>query len=381
MKKNRLKILYIIDQLSFGGSEQHLTQVLRHLDRALFEPHLYVLHGKWDLLPEIEQSGIPCRKIGLPNILTAKAVGKIPYWVREIQRGKFQILHTYLFASNLYGQILGALAGVPVRISSRREMAAWMGRRHIVINRFVNRFVHRWIGVSEAVAESAAAVEKVPRGRLTVIPNGVDVRKFSPSNARNGYFSKANIPDNAPLILNVGSYRPVKGQVTFVQACQRVLSRRPDVHCAIVGEAREPVLSKIRRQLQTGGGGANIHLLPPTNRMERVYPGAALLVSSSYFEGFSNTILEAGASGVPVVATAVGGNPEAVKPGENGLLVPPGNPEKMARAILKLLEKPARRDELKKRSRHFVENTFSLEKMVETMQTYYLKWYDEARRG
>lgn len=377
---NRIKILYLIDQLTFGGAERHLVQVLQKLDRSRFEPHLWVLHGKWDLLPEVEKMGIPFWHLNVPNILAGQAIRKIPYWTNKIREEKFQILHTYLFASNIYGQILGALAGVPLRISGRREMVTWMGPKHIWFSRLMNRWVHHWIVVSKAVAKNVSKVEHLPGERLTIIPNGVDIYRFSPDNSFNGYFKETKIPDEAPLILNVGSYRPVKGQLTFVQACQKVIKKRPDVHCAIIGEKREPVLSTLQRQLKSEGE-RNIHLLPPTSQMSTVYPRASLLVVSSHFEGFSNTILEAGASGVPVVATNVGGNPEAVKIMDNGVLVPAKNSEAMARAILNLLAEPRKLKGMKRTARDFVQRNFSLQKMVRTMETYYIQWLEKETRG
>ncbi len=324
--------------------------------------------------------GIPFLHLDVPNILTGRALRKIPGWASKIREEKFQILHTYLFASNIYGQILGALAGVPLRVSSRREMVTWMKPKHIGFSRLTNRLVHHWIVVSEAVAKNVSRVEHISSNKLTVIPNGVDVRRFSPENSFNGYFDGTGIPKNAPLILNVGSYRPIKGQITFVQACQKVAKMRPDAHCAIVGEKREPVLGTIRRQMEMGGG-ENIHLLPPTSQMPNIYPRASLLVVSSHFEGFSNTILEAGASGVPVVATNVGGNPEAVTAGENGVLIPAKNPEAMARAILNLLAEPKKLAAMSRTARAFVQERFSLEKMVQTMETYYIQWLEKQTRG
>ncbi|NOY78565.1 MAG: glycosyltransferase, partial [Calditrichaeota bacterium] len=161
-----IKILYLIDQLTFGGAERHLVQVLQKLDRSRFEPHLWVLHGKWDLLPEVEKLGIPFRHLNVPNILTGQALRKIPYWAGQIREEGFRILHTYLFASNSYGQVLGALAGVPLRVSARREMVTWMRTRHILFSRFVNQWVHHWIVVSKAVAKNVNRVEHIPWNKL-----------------------------------------------------------------------------------------------------------------------------------------------------------------------------------------------------------------------
>ncbi len=370
---SKIKILFIIDQLTFGGAERHLVQVLQRLDRNTFEPHLWVLHGKWDLLPDVKKIGIPFEKLEIPNIFSWQALRVLPRWVKKMRAEKFHIVHTYLFAANTYGQVLAALAGVPVRVSGRREMVTWMKWPHILVTRLVNRGVHHWVAVSQAVAQNVARVEHAPLRRIAVVANGVDVSRFSPENRANGFFKESEIPSEAPLVLNVGSYRPVKGQVTFVRACLRVAASRPDVHCAIVGEAREPVLSELKVELRKEGG-ENIHLLPPTDDMPRIYPRAALLVVSSQFEGFSNTILEAGASGLPVVATAVGGNPEAVSEGVNGRLVPAQNPEAMAEAILDLLNKPRQLAEMKRTCRQFVETHFSLEKMVHRMEELYRTW-------
>ncbi len=374
--RKKIKILFVIDQLSLGGAERHLIQVLQRMDRRTFEPHVWVLHGKWDLLPEVEASGIPFERLNIPNIFSWQALRAVPRWIVRIRREKFQIVHTYLFAANIYGQFLAWLAGVPVRISGRREMVTWMGREHIAVTRLVNRTVHHWIAVSHAVARNVSQIEHLPRRKIAVVPNGVDLRRFTPENRVNGFFREAAIPEGAPLILNVGSYRPVKGQLTFVHACQRVVAQRPDVHCAIVGEPREPVLSRLKAALKQGGAD-HIHLLPPTNQMPQIYPRASLLVVSSLFEGFSNTILEAGASGVPVVATAVGGNPEAVVEDLNGRLVPAENPDQMAAVLLFLLNHPSKLKALKKTARRYVEQHFSLEKMVRRMEKWYKAWLKE----
>ena len=127
-------------------------------------------------------------------------------------------------------------------------------------------------------------------------------------------------------------------------------------------------------------GAANIHLLDPTDAMPQVYPRASVLVVSSLFEGFSNTILEAGASGVPVVATAVGGNPEAVSEGENGFLIPPEDPDALAQAVLNLLNNSRKLDDMKKASRQFVESHFSLERMVNRMEALYVAWLKRDRK-
>ena len=372
----QIKILYLIDQLTFGGAERHLVQVLKKLDRSRFEPHLWVLHGKWDLLPEVEKMDIPFQNLNLPNILTWKAIHTIPFWVKKIKAEKFQILHTYLFASNIYGQIIGGFSGIPLRVSGRREMENWMSPKHILFTRLTNRWVHQWIVVSRAVAKNVSKIEHVPIKRLTIIPNGVDIQRFSPEIDFNGYFRRSNIPEDAPLVLNVGSYRPVKGQITFVKACQKVVRERPDVHCAIVGEAREPVLGDLQKQLRSKGGD-NIHLLPPTSEMQRIYPRASLLVVSSHFEGFSNAILEAGASGVPVIATNVGGNPESVVNGQNGFLIPAKNSDAMAKSILTLLAKPEKLAAISRTSRHFVQQNFSLAKMIQTMESCYIEWLEK----
>jgi len=415
----KAKILYVIDQLSIGGAEKQLIRLLKHLDRRRFDPHLWVLHGSWELLPEVRhlgpapwpggrqpggpghtpaeacpatggarpgparlgpaRPGIPCRCLGVTNIFSTEALIRALSLVKRIRLEGYDILHTYLFASNIYGALLGAWAGVPVRISSRREIVDWKDFRHLLVSRLANRATHRITAVSRAVRESVLRREKVDPRKVVVIYNGVELPEGSLERRDSRLRERLGLPSGVPLVANLGGLKPIKDQATFVQACRWVHKFHPRAHFLIMGELREPVRTNLERLRQRYGLQDVLHILPPERDLAGVYRSIDVLVSSSVAEGFSNVILEAMSYGIPIVATDVGGNREAVAPRKTGYLVPPREPQAMAAAVLYLLQDPDRRWRMGQRAVRRVREHFSVEAMVRRYEALYEELLKESR--
>jgi glycosyltransferase involved in cell wall biosynthesis len=202
--------------------------------------------------------------------------------------------------------------------------------------------------VEASLLEAGAYCERIRR-----IPNGVDLARFACPPIGN-IFHWLNLPTNSRLIITVGNYRPIKGHDVLIRAMPSVLRERPDARLVIVGRTsdvletmvadlglREVVrftgLIELPRRLTGNNGSAGEH----EDRLAGLYAGSEVYVSSGIgegAEGLSLAVLEAMAAGLPVVATNISGNKDMVQPGENGYLVPPGDADALAAAVLRVLQ-------------------------------------------
>lgn len=364
-----IRVVYLIDGLGRGGAQRHLLALLRNIDRTRVEPSVWCLEKAGDLVPEFEALGIPVEDLGFPgeSIVGARALLSLLPLSRRLGRLRPDILHTYLFSPNLYGTLLAALARTGVLISSRRDMAWWESRRHLLATRVTNLFADRVVAVSERVRSHSITREGLPPDRVVAIQNGIELEAFD--RARSGAVPWSRPPGVGPVLAMTAGLRPVKGHEYLFGAVARLASRVPDLRCLLLGDGpRRGELEEIARRLgiadRTVFLGWQANVAPLLGQID-------LFVLSSVSEGQSNAILEAMAASRPVVATDVGGNPETVEDGVTGLLVPPRDPERLAEAIEAVLLDPARARSMGESGRARVESLFSARTMARRFEALY----------
>jgi glycosyltransferase involved in cell wall biosynthesis len=279
-------------------------------------------------------------------------------------------LHTWMIHANVIGRVLGRMAGVPIIITSRRN---------VNIGGSVREYINRWTaGLGDraiAVCELARQVEIEQTGvspdKVVTIHNGIDVGKFSypgpqsPAQVRDSF----GIPKGVPLVGTVGRFRPQKGLADLLAAMVQVRHLIPSARLLLVGGGE--LLDDLETKALSSGLGTAVTFAGMRSDVPKILAALDVFVSSSLWEGMPNAILEAMAAGLPVVATAVGGTPEVVEDGVTGLLVPPGDPKALAEAIACLLQDIDLRQQMGQAGRGRVTQHFSIERMVERTQTLY----------
>jgi glycosyltransferase involved in cell wall biosynthesis len=284
---------------------------------------------------------------------------------RFLREQRVAVVQTFFESCDLWvGPVAKLLAGTKL-IWSRRDMGILRQRKHAVAYRVMRRLPDKVFAVSEQVRKYTIEVDRVPAARVETLYNGLDLARWSPLPA-------SAIEAESPAIVTVGNIRRVKGHDVFVRAASIVVRRFPRARFSIAGEMLEPEfyaeLQALARQLGiadrvTFSGG--VRDLPGFLR------GADLFVLPSRSEGFSNAIIEAMAAALPVVATDVGGNAEAVVDGITGRIVPPENPDALAAAILSLLENPEAARAMGQAGRRRVEERFTTEAMMSQLTAAY----------
>jgi glycosyltransferase involved in cell wall biosynthesis len=331
-----LRILYTVNRMDVGGSQTHLVQVLRLLDRRRFEPMLCCLSGQGALLETAKQTGATVVSVGLGRLKSPAALGAVVRLARFIRRERVDIVHNYLLRANVVGTLAARLARVPLVLTSKRGCHERRGLE-LAGARLSNRLADCVTTNANAVRDFVHDREACPLDKMVVIPSGIDTDHFAP--LPNGdYKTRIGIAPERPMVGVVTRMRVRKGIEEFLRAMALVRERVPSACAAVVGDVTlDATLAALIRDLGLEG---HLHLLGQRSDMPEVLSAMDLFVLSSHDEGMSNAIIEAMAMQKPVVATDVGGTGEVVQPGRTGLLVPPKDVTALAQAIAQLLTAP-----------------------------------------
>ncbi|MDH5202199.1 MAG: glycosyltransferase family 4 protein [Nitrospirota bacterium] len=362
----RKKILFITDIFStMAGSERNITQLMTNIDRKRFQIMVACfISGK--LAQDMRDQGFSVFDLQSGGIYTIRGIKNLAFLRKLIHKEKISLIVSYHESSDFYGLVLSNICRVPV-ISSRRDMGYKAKFHHRIAYRFCGRFFDAVITVCHAVKN-----EVIDRGWFSVnkvfpIYNGVNIREFDNKQNIELLKKKNGIETKQPVVGVIAGLRKIKGIKYFIEAASVISKRNPEVVFLIIGpDLREPGCTKeelelVARNLNVSN---NVHFIGRRDDVADLISIFDVAVVSSLSEGFSNVILEYMASSKSVVATNVGGNPEAVVDGETGLLVPPGDSLSLADAIWSILINKDMGIRLGIAGRERVEEKFSLEKMI-----------------
>ncbi len=365
-------ILLIDDLHEWTGTEVHLLRLLQRIDPVRLRCVIGVV-GRADLAPEFNAAGIEVAPLEIYRTFAPSGLIGLGKIAALIRRERAVPPGGYAAVGLQRGDREARGVGVPA-LSCRRDLGFTKKPIHVTAQRQVNRLLRGMISNSVAVVSAVEASEGFPPGRNQVIWNGEDLERFSPG--RSDLRRELGLYDNTCIITSVGLLSPVKDHAAQLAAYGRLIERHQDCCLLIVGDGPE----RSRLEAQAASLGDRVRFLGHRKDVAEILRATNIYLQTSRSEGFSNAILQAMATMLPVVVTAVGGNPELVSE-ETGVLVPAGDAGAMTEALGQLFRDPKRRRKLGAAARRRVEQHFSLDVMAEAFSDAFERAIDDRFPG
>lgn len=374
--QGRLRLLILTDTpvLMSGGSERFLRNLVKRLPASRYR------------ITIVQLSDVGTRGTGEYSLDSLEHVDLLPLHVdavygrrgwgayrrlrRMVQGEHFDVIQSQHAKSDLINALL-PLGGRSVRISSRRDMGFNKSPRMRLVSRLLNHRYACVVAPAHPILDRLEESEGLARERMLCIPNGVDAHAFAPASAeeRAQARQRFGLDDGTVAIGCLASLTPVKRHADLIEAFASVHARSPATHLFLIGEG--PLRDAIAGQVDALGLQGAVTLLGSLTDVRGILSALDISVLASATEGMSNAILEAMSCGLPIVATAVGGNPDLVEQDVNGLLVPAQAPGALAEALATLVGSSELRRRFGESGRGKIERDYSLDSMANSFDTLY----------
>lgn len=370
-------IVHVIYRLGVGGLENGLVNLINRLPESRYRHTIVSLTDVSDFQQRIRRDNVPCLAL---HKRPGNDIGMLWKLWRLFRALRPAIVHSRNLAA-LEAQLPAWLAGVPCRIHGEHGRDVYdmdgTSRKYRWIRKLYQPLVHRYVPLSQELGDYLREQVKVPDAKIRPICNGVDVEHFRPrANCMRDRLLPAGFADEDSILIGtVGRLELVKDQLTLVRAFTELCSHSPDAHrlrLVLIGDGSR--LGSLEAQAENDGIRDRVWLAGSRDDITELLTAMDVYVLPSMAEGISNTLLEAMACGLPVVATRVGGNAELVEEGETGLLVPRADPLAMAQALRQYINDDNLRERHGVAARERAVTQFSIANMTDR----YLDVYDEV---
>ncbi|MGD9489363.1 MAG: glycosyltransferase [Calditrichaceae bacterium] len=335
--KKKIKIAYIIDEINIGGTENQLLTLVKGIDRDGFEPHIICLRST-PALKNIKFD-VKIKILGMRKILSLNGVRKLIECALYVKKHKLNIVQVFFFDATLVGVLASKLAGVEQIIASRRDLGYWITPMLKRSLNFLDHFTDHYIVNSLAISKYLQKDENINPAKIKIIYNGMTINQKSQEflDIKNTLFNKKSFV--VGLVANLN--RSVKRPDVFVDAAIFVCRKVENIEFVIIGDGY--LRMGLEEKVSISGLKDKIHFTGQTENVAGYLKKMDLGVLTSDSEGFSNTLIEYMAAGLPIVATDIEANRELLNEGENGALFKAGEPETLAEKILELYASPGLR--------------------------------------
>ncbi len=365
------KILYIHHTFRDQSPQSLLLEVAKRLNRKKYEIFACCLREGGLYEKKLDDIGVKVTNFRMRSIFDFWIIFKI---IKFIKKYKIDIVSTTLFPADVYGRISAKLAGVPVILSTRHHYELSKQERNYKLFSWLDTltmvFSTKIIAVSETVRNYIIQWHRISPTKVVTLYNGIDIEKYESNNNGNDLMNEFNLDKNRLTIGFIGRLVEVKGLDYLLDAAAEIIKKKKEVQFLIVGDGH--LKGMLQNKANDLGISKYIIFTGFRRNVHEVLGVIDILVIPSLSEALPTVILEAMASGKPVVSTNVGGVPEIVIDGETGILVPPRDPESLARAILALLQLPEKRlIMMRENGKRRVKEIFAIERMVERYEEFY----------
>ncbi len=370
MSKPR-SVLLMVRELGIGGTERQLALTAMALDRTLFEPHVACFHADGFRARELQSCGVPILHLPVRSFKSMSALEGAWLMGRYLRTHDIRLVHAFDYPMDLFGVPVARFFRTPVVISSQRGSRGLTPGLTTHLLRLTDRLVDGIVVNSRAVERELIERHGAPRSLIHLRRNAIDCSRFFP-----GPSTRPPQLEGASLVIGtVCALRPEKGLDVLLDAFARIRDARPGLKLAIVGSG--PSASALEARGRSLGLGDSCRFIPAVNDVPEWLHSMDVFVLPSRSESFSNSLMEAMACGRCVVASAVGGNPELVTDGVNGLLFPSEDVPALERCLRSLVEEdPRLRHSLSAAAAAHIQRSFSMEASIAGISELYATLLD-----
>ena len=378
MPSERLNVLQFLTIFGIGGTERQVLNLVQGLDTSRFGVEVACLKRFGALLPEMEATGVPITEYKTTSLYNHVAILNQMRFVHHLRKRKVGIVHAYGFHSNVFAIPPARIAGAAAVLASIRDTGEHLTPMQRRVEKLFCRMANCVVTNADAVRNRLTR-EGYEAEKIVVIHNGIELTRYARKPTELGLHRELGVPSNTPLVAVFARLNELKGIEYFLQAVAGLIERFKNVRFLIVGDGASRVeLERYASQL-----GLNQHVVFLGFRLDvpTLLSEISVSVLPTLSEGLSNSLLEAMAASVPVVATKVGGNSEVVQGGITGILVPPRDADALARAIGQFLEQPSLAAKFGLAGRERVRKQFALERMTQATERLYEGLMERSNRA
>ena len=362
------RILHVIDSLHLGGAQEVVLNLATCGNNSRFSHEVATMHGRGVYWDRMAACGIPLHSLS-PHKLFPWYLVSLP---ALLVKGRFDILHCHLVASNIIAKPIGRLCGVQVIVNHDHTNDDYRAKERVrlALDALSNRLASHLIAVSESCRQFLIRRERVPAGKITLIQNAIDLRRFNREcGTRAAARRMLGLAEGGPVVAGVGRLNPQKNFPLFIRVAAEILRRHPDAVFLLAGEGPEE--EKLRSLARDSGVADRILFCGYVPDTRQVYLAADVLLMPSRFEGLPMTLLEAMAMGLPVVASALDGIAEVLEDGVDGFLVPSGNAPMFCDRVCQLIADRAMAVAMGAAASDKIAARFSTERMCREVERVY----------
>ena len=362
--KPTIKIVFVITSTGVGGAEKMLYHTSILLDPARYCTSICSLKEKGEIARDMEEAGVEVHCLTMADgdqfggwFASLTALFRLTRYLLQMRP---TIVHSFLFRANILSRIAAFFARVPLVISSVRVMGGEK-KYYLTVEKITSFLVDHYITVSESVKDHLIRKANLPPEKITTVYNGVTLNGITSGKGGSVPMPFGLEPHDC-VALSVGRLHRQKGYDYLIRAIGTVRREVPTVKVLIAGEGEEE--NNLKNLVKSLDLTKQIIFTGLCLDVDKIFPFAGLFVLPSLWEGMPNAVLEAMAEAKPVVATRVGGVPELVEDGKTGILVPPGDTEALARALVDLFQDTRKAQSLGDAGRERVQRHVSMTAMV-----------------
>lgn len=357
--KRTIKVLQVVWGLQTGGLERVVLDLIKRSPNFGVKPSVAALNQAGDLAPELKPLGVNFQLLGKKEGLDFSLSTRLR---QIIKKQNIDLVHAHNSAPALYAGLACLLTRRPL-ITTMHGASFDLEASYHWVSRLGALLSRKWVCVSRDALEASRRVDRIPRRKLRVVYNGVDLARFSLDNGVRPEMRRSlGLSQDDYVFISVGRLSAEKDCTTLFKALTLAAAQGAPIKLLMVGDGPEgEAYQSQARNLDPEG---RIQFLGRRSDIPQLLAAADAFALSSLSEGISIAILEAMAASIPVAATAVGGNPELVLPNQTGLLVPAQDPKALAGAMLSFAENRDAAREMGRQGRALVEKNFSLDAMV-----------------